>query len=164
MPGLELLDLGIIVILLIFLFRGYRKGFLKQTAALAGFVLGVIIALDRYYIVASFLQEHLLLPEFFANLVGFVLLALIISGLINIIGFFLHRITAFIFFNYLDSIGGAGLGLLKGGILVYLGLLLLSQVPYSFVMEPIAASRLAQDFLQITPFVQENIERLFQQH
>ncbi len=155
-------DIGIVAILLLSLVRGYQRGFLQQTAALLGIGLGVLVALYRYHIVSEFLQETFLLPPVLGNIVAFVLITMVISALINLFGFLLQKLTKFLFLAVLDSIGGAGLGLVKGGIVIYLLLLVLSRVPYEILIEHLEASRLAKDFLELTPFVQENINRFFQ--
>ncbi len=155
-------DIGIVAILLLSLVRGYQRGFLQQTAALLGIGLGVLVALYRYHIVSEFLQETFLLPLVLGNIVAFVLITMVISALINLFGFLLQKLTKFLFLAVLDSIGGAGLGLVKGGIVIYLLLLVLSRVPYEVLIEHLEASRLAKDFLELTPFVQENIDRFFQ--
>ncbi len=155
-------DIGIVAILLLSLVRGYQRGFLQQTAALLGIGLGVLVALYRYHIVSEFLQETFLLPPVLGNIVAFVLITMVISALINLFGFLLQKLTKFLFLAVLDSIGGAGLGLVKGGIVIYLLLLVLSRVPYEVLIEHLEASRLAKDFLELTPFVQENIDRFFQ--
>ncbi len=155
-------DIGIVAILLLSLVRGYQRGFLQQTAALLGIGLGVLVALYRYQLVSEFLQETFLLPPVLGNIVAFVLITMVISALINLFGFLLQKLTKFLFLAILDSIGGAGLGLVKGGIVIYLLLLVLSRVPYEVLIEHLEASRLAKDFLELTPFVQENIDRFFQ--
>ncbi len=155
-------DIGIVAILLLSLVRGYQKGFLQQTAALVGIGLGVLVALYRYQVVSGFLQETFLLPQVLGNIVAFVLITMVISALINLLGFVLQKLTKFLFLAVLDSIGGAGLGLVKGGIVIYLLLLVLSRVPYEVLNEHLEASRLARDFLELTPFVQENIDRFLE--
>jgi len=155
-------DIGIVAIMLLSLVRGYQKGFLQQTAALLGIGLGVLVALYRYHVVSEFLQETFLLPPVLGNVIAFVLITMVISALINLLGFVLQKLTKILFLAVIDSIGGAGLGLVKGGIVIYLLLLVLSRVPYEILVDHLEASRLARDFLELTPFVQENLDRFFQ--
>jgi len=155
-------DIGIVAILLLSLVRGYQRGLLQQTAALLGIGLGVLVALHRYHLVSEFLQETFLLPPVLANIVAFVLITMVISALVNLLGFLLQKLTRFLFLAVVDSIGGAGLGLVKGGVVVYLLLLLLARVPYEVLLDHLEASRLASDFLELTPLVQENLDRFFQ--
>jgi len=152
-------DIAIVAVLILSLIRGYQKGFLQQTAALLGIFLGVLIALDRYAMVGEFLEETFLIPASFSNIIAFILITMIISALVNLLGFVLQKLTKILFLAVLDSIGGAGLGLVKGGIVIYILLLILSRLPYEAIIIHLEASQLAQDFLDFTPVVQENIDR-----
>ncbi len=155
-------DLGIVAVLFLAATRGYFKGFLRQTAAILGIVLGIFVALHRYHIVSEFLTDTFLLPTVVANIFGFIIITIVVSALINLLGALFHKLTQIVFIAFLDNIGGAGLGLIKGGLLVYFLLLLISRIPYDNIAHYIEASTLARGFLQFTPVLQKNLDHFLE--
>lgn len=87
--GFNLVDLGILVIAGIFVREGVRKGFFALMFELAGFVLGIIVALLTYAPIGNFLSGAFGLGRPFAKVIGFLaiwfLIATILPALTNFI-------------------------------------------------------------------------------
>lgn len=160
MREIAFIDLGIILFLLFFLARGYQQGLIRQTTALVGLILGLKIASDNYLYLSTILETQFYLHKPMANILGFAVILIVVLILVNLIGWFLNNMTKVLFLSFFDRITGAVIGLLKGGIVVYLVLLLISKVPYHQVTNELDRSVLAKDLLSLTPYIEENLDRI----
>lgn len=154
------LDIAIILVLCTALIKGYFQGFLRQTAALVGIALGIFVALSRFKIFAEYLMDKFTLSATISQIIAFALIVLAVSAVINLIGLLLQKFTKLVLLSLIDNLGGAGLGLVKGSLIVYLALLLVSRIPYGAVNQYIESSFLASKFLELTPVIQENLDRI----
>ncbi|MEC9489018.1 MAG: CvpA family protein [Halanaerobium sp.] len=163
MPTFNPLDLAIIFIILLFTFLGYRKGAVKQTFAFLAFIGGLFLALSQYTGGADLLERFLPFNRTIIEIISFVFILLIAAVLINWLGLILTTLTRALFLGLVDHIFGAALGFVKGGILIYLLLLLLANVPYDILAKEVENSYLAVNFLNLTPFIQKNLADFFGQ-
>lgn len=160
MKDISLIDLGVILLMLYFVVRGYQQGLIRQTMALIGLLLGLKIASDNYLYVSSFLEANFAIHEAVARVVGFTGILFLVMALVSLIGLIMSGLTKVLLLTFFDRTVGAVLGLIKGGIVVYLCLLLIKQVPYGPVMSQLDKSVIARDLLALTPYIQENINKL----
>lgn len=160
MREIAFIDLGIILLLLFFLARGYQQGLIRQSIALVGLILGLKIASDNYLYLSTVLETQFHLHKPVANVLGFAALLIVVLILVNLVGWFLNNLTKLLFLSFFDRISGAVVGLLKGGVLVYLILLLISKVPYHQVTNELDRSVLAKDLLSLTPYIEENLDQI----
>lgn len=160
MREIAIIDLGIIVMFLIFLVRGFQQGLIRQTMALLGLLLGLKIASDQYQFLSTYVQTNFALSQSWANIVSFALILIVVVLVVNLIGWLLHGLTKVLFLSFIDRIVGAILGLVKGGIVIYLILLLVSQIPYNLIADQLDKSTLARDLLALTPYIEANLERI----
>ena len=154
------IDLGIILILLFFLVRGYQQGLIRQAMTLVGFILGLKIASDQYLYLSTIIQTQFNLSQSLSNTLGFIGLFVGIVLITNTIGWALSKMTGLLFLSFVDRGIGAVMGLVKGGVMVYILLLLVSQVPYNMVMEQLDKSILAKDLLALTPYIEQNLDKI----
>ncbi|AZR73661.1 hypothetical protein BBF96_09850 [Anoxybacter fermentans] len=162
MRDITLIDLGIILFLLFFLVRGYQQGLIRQAMALIGLLLGLKIASDHYLFLSTLLQTHFYLDKYLANIISFGLIFFLVIIVINLVGWILSGLTKLLFLSFIDRSIGAVIGLIKGGIIVYLILLLISKVPYKQVSDQLEKSVLAKDLLALTPYIEENLNKIIQ--
>ena len=113
MTSIQILDLGIGILAVLFLLRGLLRGFIHEVAGLIGIFLGLFLA-GRYY--------PLLMPQFIGviensrwaaslSYIAIFVLALIVVALCAAL---LKRFMALTFTARLDSLLGALVGLAKG--------------------------------------------------
>lgn len=163
MPTFNPLDLGIIFLILLFTYFGYRKGAVKQTFAFLAFIGGLFLALSQYANGAAVLGKYLPFDRTSLEIISFVVILLLTSVAINWLGLLLSSLTRVLFLGILDHILGAVLGLLKGSLLIYFLLLVLSNVPYDQLTRELESSFLAVNFLSLTPIIQQNLADFFRQ-
>lgn len=154
------IDLGIILLLLFFLVRGYQQGLIRQAMTLIGLILGLKIASEQYLYLSTIIQTEFNLSQNLSNTLGFVALFVGVVLITNIVGWALSKMTSLLFLSFLDRGIGAVIGLVKGGIMVYVILLLVSQVPYQMVIEQLDKSILAKDLLALTPYIEQNLDKI----
>ena len=138
---MNVLDMIIIALMVLLVGLGIFRGFFRELGSLAGLILGLTLA--------NLLQPHLtrllssLIPsgKFFA-LLGFALIFAVVFILCNLLGRGLKKLFGKAFTGWANRILGAGLATLKGLIIIYFGIVLLTFfVPSKAPL--IAKSRLA---------------------
>jgi membrane protein required for colicin V production len=122
---MNVLDIIIIVTMIFLVVRGVFRGFFREIGSLAGVILGIWLA-NTY-------QPHLsayLGPFFpstpFLPLISFGLLFIVVLLLCNIAGWSIKYLLKKAFLGWADRTLGAALAILKGLILTYLVIILLT--------------------------------------
>lgn len=144
------MDILILAILAIFLFKGVIRGLLKEVCSLLGLVLGGVFAFTFHLPLAQTLQDSFDLPPqlcVWGSFLGIFLLVAIIFGLL---GFLLHRFVKVVFLNGVNRLAGALFGLVQGVILLSMLVLVLnSSVAPRRVQGMLSQSRLAPPFASL---------------
>mgnify|MGYP001773006554 CR=1 FL=1 len=141
----------------LFVYRGFRKGFLKRVLGLAGVVVGIWLGVKHNVKVAQFLKDAGVSPEFSTYLAMFLIfLACIIIA--NLLARFIKNVSIFI--DLTDNILGAVLGLAEG--LLALGILLIFLGSLNFPSEKIKnSSKLYKPVTKSTVLIYDFIEKNF---
>lgn len=160
MKGFSLIDLCVILLMLFFLVRGYQQGLIRQTLALVGLLIGLKVANDHFLYLSTFLETNLHMHEAMATIIGFTLILFVVIMVVNLVGMLLCGLTKILFLSVFDRAIGAVIGFIKGGVVVYVVLLLISQIPYHPIAMQLDKSVFARDLLSVTPYIQENLTRL----
>lgn len=158
MPGINLLDFGIIIIIIISILRGYQKGLIRQIIAVVALIAAFYIAMENYQLVAVYFNENLSMTMPISEVIAFGLIVIVVSAIINIVGYLLNKLTGLLLLSMVDSVGGAIIGLLKGGLIVYILLILLGRIPFPAIQDSIQTSALAEKFLALTPVFEERLQ------
>lgn len=117
---------GVIIVTMIFLvIKGVFRGFIRETASIAGVILGVWMGSHYQPQMTIFFRAYLpatpLLPLIsFAGIFAFVLI------LCNLLGWVLRLLFKKAFLGWADRILGALLSMAKGVIITYLAIVLLT--------------------------------------
>lgn len=122
---MNLLDAIILAILIFFLIRGIFRGFFREIGSLAGVILGIVLGSRFHMDVAGFLKAYLSAPRFLP-LIGFGMIFLGTLVGCNLLALALKALTQKALLGWLDRTLGAGVALLKGVILTYLIIVLLT--------------------------------------
>jgi membrane protein required for colicin V production len=115
-------DLVIVIIIALSVLGGLQQGFFRSVCSLGGLLLGLAMAAWNYARVAALLMP-LLRIEPVANAIAFLLIALVVMGLVGLVGNVLARALHRIGLGCLDRIAGAVFGLFQGVLLVTLCIL-----------------------------------------
>ena len=126
---MNIFDFVIIIILGIFIFNGFRKGFLREIAGLFGIIIAFILAvrlMDDFSVVISHylgLSPRVAVIVTAAAIFILVIVAFILAAKI------LRKLMELATLGWIDRVLGSSLGLLKGVIIVSVLALILSLIP-----------------------------------
>lgn len=110
------LDWLLLLLLVYSAIRAIVRGFLQESFALAGVVLGFLFACWFYRGIAVYLRGLVNSPEL-ARFASFLLIFFISMILGNLLGRLLHHTASAIGLGFADRLLGAGFGLLRGTLL-----------------------------------------------
>lgn len=117
--GMNWLDVVVFIILIVGLCIGYAQGLLRQIMNLAAFYIGAVLGAQYYTIIAGWFKIFFdNPPPRLINAVGFVVILVIVSGLINWLTTDAYKSTQLRIFPIIDHLGGAALGTGTAAILV----------------------------------------------
>ena len=116
------IDWAILIVMALSVLGGLKQGFFRSVFSLGGLLVGLALAAWNYARVAALLMP-LVRMEPVANIIGFVLIALLVMALASILGTVLAKIMHQIGLGCLDRLAGAAFGLFQGALLVTLGIL-----------------------------------------
>ena len=143
---MTLLDMIIIAIMVFLIIRGILRGFFREIGSLAGVILGVWLAIRFHPQMTAYLKPYLPAVSFL-HLVSFAVIFTIILLACHLAGWSLKMLLKKSLLGWMDRGLGAALAILKGIIVIYLAIVLLTfLVPSKTPL--IAESRLAPLIIQ----------------
>jgi len=110
-------DWIILAVLLACVLGGLAQGFFRSVCSLGGLVLGLVLAAWNYERAGAVFMP-IVHMEAVANTIGFLLIALLVMAVANVIGGVLARTAKWMGLGCLDALGGAVVGFLQGALLV----------------------------------------------
>jgi len=119
---MTLVDWVVIGILVCAVIGGLIEGFFRSVCGLLGLVLGLVIAAWNYGRVAALILPLVHIPAI-ANTIGFLLIALVVIGLIGLIGNLLAKTFRLLGLGWLDGLAGGVFGFFQGVLLIVIGIL-----------------------------------------
>lgn len=121
---MNLLDIIILSTISFFILKGLLRGFIRETASLAGVIVGIILANHSQPRMTRYLEPYLpsldILP-----LISFGAILLLVILIFNILGWVLKFMFWKVLKGWSGRFIGAGLATIKGVILIYLVIILL---------------------------------------
>jgi membrane protein required for colicin V production len=114
--------LAIVIVLALSVLGGLSQGFFRSVCSLGGLILGLAIAEWNYPIVAAPLKP-LVHDEKTANIIAFILIAILIMAIAGVLGALLHKTFKQLGLGCLDRLAGAVFGFFQGILLVTLAIL-----------------------------------------
>ena len=122
---MNLLDLIILGTMVFLLIRGIFRGFIREVGSLAGVILGVWAANHYQPQMAGYLK-HYLPATWLVPLIAFAAVFAVVLILCNLAGWGLKLLMKKLFLGWADRTLGAVFAVLKGIILTYLAIVLLT--------------------------------------
>ncbi|MGD0734842.1 MAG: CvpA family protein [Terracidiphilus sp.] len=119
------IDWVIVIIMAAAILGGLSQGFFRSACGLAGLLIGLAVASWNYGRVAAIFLP-LVRIKAVAEVIGFLLVALLVMAIFAIIGAFLAKAFRLIGLGCLDSLAGGIFGFFQGVILITLGILALA--------------------------------------
>lgn len=122
---MNLLDIIIIATMGLLVLKGMIRGFIREGASLSGVILGIWLA--GFFQPQMTHHLHVYLPSSrYLPLIGFAAIFVAVITVCNIFGWMLQLFFNKTFFGWADRSLGAGLAAVKGVILTYLVLVMLT--------------------------------------
>ncbi|GAB6099162.1 hypothetical protein JCM16358_10410 [Halanaerocella petrolearia] len=160
------IDVIVLILLTIFSLKGYHSGLIKQITTIVAIVLGIYIAAQQYAVVSEFLQQKFDLTLHIANLLSFGLIILIIGGVVNYLGQLLNQMLDFLLLSFIDNLGGALFGIIKGSLIAYIFILMLVKLGNNISWQPLQQqmnqSYFIPLFLKMNPLLEDRIDQFLQ--
>jgi len=125
----NIVDLTLFILLLLFALRGYFKGLFREGFSLLGFVIGLMVAVHYDEPVAAFWIRHWNYSFIVLRAITFVALFFFIYFAFSLTGWFLHRSAKFFSLHVVNRVGGIALGLGKGAAVLALAIFFLASFP-----------------------------------
>jgi membrane protein required for colicin V production len=121
--------LGLMVLVVLF-FIGVAKGLIRELTTFVGILISFFLALHLMGLAATRIEKWVTISPKAALLVGFLSLFVVFVVLFYLFGYLLYRIVRATPLTIFDRIAGGLFGLLKGGVIIFVLLLLASFVPF----------------------------------
>lgn len=120
---MNLLDLGLLVLLVLVTLRGYFRGLFQELAVLVGLVGGLLVAARTYLDLAAILLP-LVKSLFWAQALAFALVLVIFYWGVRLLAYVLQSLLYHLYLDIFDRLLGAFFALLKGALILGIALLL----------------------------------------
>ena len=115
---MNVLDVIIGIVLILFAITGLRKGLIVEAFYLASFVFGAYGAMHFSDAVADWMSDFINVSEDYLTIISFIVTFIIVLVLVRFLGRIISRLLEAISLGFLDKIGGFIFGVLKGTLLV----------------------------------------------
>ncbi len=122
MNVLDFVILGVITFLVI---KGIFRGFFREIASLAGIIFGFLVGNHYHPQMAALLKPYIPLEKSL-SLIGFIIMFFLVLIFFNLLGILMHHLFKRLFIGWFDKSLGLGIALLKGIIICYLLIVLLT--------------------------------------
>jgi membrane protein required for colicin V production len=119
------------------------------------------MAIKYYDLFQGYLVPYLDVSQPMLQFISFAVIFIVFNIVIHILGIAAKNVLNILFLDSIDHVVGAGLGLIKGTILIYFLIMILDQIPYNQVREVVDSSYLANNVMEMTPIIQKSLEDIF---
>jgi membrane protein required for colicin V production len=117
-------DWAVVIVLAVSVLGGLSQGLFRSACSLCGLIFGLALAAWNYARIAHFLLP-LVRIEAIADAIGFLLIALLVMAIANLIGNVIAKTIHRMGLGCLDRLAGGAFGLLQGVLLVTLSILVI---------------------------------------
>lgn len=153
----NLLDLGLLIIMVFFLVKALMRGFVREVIGLVGAVAAIVASVMFYQDLGGLLERLSAVPAAWWPAVAFALILLVVFAVFLYIGSMLQRLILAGPLSGLDRLLGAGVGLVKGLLICYLLINLLLLVNPFNTLAPLRQSLVAPYVVTVGNFVKDMI-------
>ena len=159
MAAINWIDISIIIIILLNMIIGIRRGIIRGIINLIGVIVAIFLAIFWFKEVGEYISLHSQLSREIANILGFALIFLGIYLIARIIEIIIKKIFSLLFVSWIDGLGGALFGLVKGSLVVGILLVIITFIPLPlFLKEQLESSFLANRFAVMTTIVYDYLK------
>jgi uncharacterized membrane protein required for colicin V production len=172
-----MLDLFILLLFIVGLFIGFKRGLILQFIHLTGFLIAFLVAKSYYSEIAPKLVLWIPYPNFNGPIemvlengnledayyrgIAFVVIFFAVKIIIQIIGSMLDFIAGLPILKQFNLLAGGFLGFLEVYLLVFIVLYITALLPIEMIQNSLQSSVLAEGIIKNTPFLSEGIKQLW---
>jgi membrane protein required for colicin V production len=146
---MNILDLGILILLVLIILRGYYRGLFQELAVLAGLIGGVLAAANFYVPLAGKLQ-YLIKNPTYSRWVAFALILVAVYWLTRVLAHLLQRLLYHLYLDTFERLLGGFFAFLKGALILGFSLMLLNHVFSRDQPQLLKESRTAPMLMQLS--------------
>lgn len=176
---MNMLDLIVIILFLLGIWRGYRRGFILQVVHLVGFIIAYMVAFRYLHEISPILEEWIPYPfhdqkvvkplwmqlvdteKMFYSAISFALLFFGTKIALQIVAHLLNLIALLPGLNMANRWLGVTLGFLEVFIIVFIGVHILLFIPWETGQNMLNESVIGLWMTEYTPFVSEYFQNLW---
>jgi membrane protein required for colicin V production len=156
---LNWVDLIIIVVILGFAIRGLMRGFFRELLSLVGLFLGLWVALLQFVPLGEWIESRSPLTDPLPFHVAFWTIFLGISLVASLAGYSLRKLAKGLLMGWLDTIMGAGVGVVKGVMILTVLLFLMAYLPLPKAIRTQLQISTVADHLELAnPFIEQSVQ------
>jgi membrane protein required for colicin V production len=159
MAAINWIDISIMIIILLNMIIGIRRGIIRGIINLIGVITAIFLAIFWFKEVGEYISSHSQISGEIANILGFAIIFLGVYLIARIIEIFFKKILSLLFVSWIDGLGGAVFGLIKGSLIVGILLVIITFLPLPvFLKEQLENSFLANRFAVMTTIVYDYLK------
>lgn len=151
------LDIIIAIILLLFGFKGFRRGLIIEVVTLLALVVGLYGAMHFSDFTAERLVEYIEVKPEYLNTIAFVLTFILLVIIVNLIGRAASKLAKTLELGFLDKIGGFVFGAAKGLLLCSVFVVVFNNLQFFGIVKEEAKKE-----SKLFPYVEQTVPYLYQ--
>lgn len=151
------LDIIIAIILLLFGFKGFRRGLIIEVVTLLALVVGLYGAMHFSDFTAERLVEYIEVKPEYLNTIAFVLTFILLVIIVNLIGRAASKLANTLELGFLDKIGGFVFGAAKGLLLCSVFVVVFNNLQFFGIVKEEAKKE-----SKLFPYVEQTVPYLYQ--
>lgn len=171
---MNILDIIIIIIVLLFMIKGYQAGLIRQVINLLGFLIAIFLAYKFSNDLSPYLEDIIPLPNFetsslhifsqyfnlqdmFYNAIAFIIIFVGVKILLSIVLVVLDSVANLPGLAIINRSSGALIGLIEAAIIIILLVNFMKIMPWANLQTYLETSLIATSILEVTPMITEKI-------
>ena len=123
---MSLLDIIAIATMAFLILKGIFRGFIREIASFVGIVMGIWMAYMFYPQMAAYLEAHHVPSGPYLSLLSFMVILTLVVLICSLLGWLLKLLFRKTVFGWADRVLGAGFATVKGGLFIYVVIILLT--------------------------------------
>ncbi len=160
-PYLSVVDIGALIVILIGVIQGIRRGLSGELARLVGAVLALALGLFCLQPFGAFVENHTRLSERSARLLAFILVVVAVVGAMILLRWILRNIMKVTFEEKIEKIGGCIAGILRMTVFVFIVFVIMNMCPGEYLNRKFGEESLTgKGVLKCLPPLKEKIEQI----
>ena len=151
---MNIIDIAILVVMLVFILKDFRKGFTEVVFSLLALISGLYLA-SKFYLTISPYVKKLTDSQQLSDIIAFIILFVAINFAINKIGVLFKELLEKLYLGWVNKTLGGGVGFLKGFLLAGTILMIVSYLSIPSINKEMSQSK-------VSPYLLSMYSKVFQ--